>query len=252
MATAEPFFVTRTMQAIEVLTFGPATAPQIAGALQVHPRTARRLLNRLVADGWLTRTEGTVRTYAPTMRIVALAAQLVEHAPLAHAARPVVERLHEETQAVAHLDIPSYRSALCLVQRAGCAEARPQLRELAPAHATAGGKLLLAFRDLWRESVLARPLERVTARTITDADELRAAAGRIRAEGVALEDGELEADLRGVAAPVRDASGDVTAALAVSAPAEWLPADGLIPLAARVAQAADEVSVALREAAAHG
>jgi DNA-binding IclR family transcriptional regulator len=219
MTSAEAFFVSRTLQAIEVLAFQPSSAPQVASALQVHPRTARRLLNRLVADGWATRSEGRRRTYAPSLRIVALAAQLAERDPLALAAAPVVGRLHEETGGVAHLLIPSYRSVLCLVHRAGGPDARPQLRELVPAHATAGGKVLLAFRDEWRESVLAGALERPTARTIAEPDELRAEAAAIRERGHAVEDEEFLAGIRGVAVPVRSAGGEVSAALALAGPA---------------------------------
>ena len=233
MSATEAFFVTRTMQAIEVLAFQPCSAPQVAGALQVHPRTARRLLNKLVAEGWLTRSEGRRRIYAPTMRIVALAAQLAERDPLALAARPAVTRLHEETGLTAHLAIPSYRSTLCLVHRAGGPDARPQVRELVPAHATAAGKLLLAFRDPWRTDVLGRALEPVTARTLVDPAEFAAEAARIAVRGHAVEDGEFLPGLRGVAVPVRDSAGAVPASLAVTGPDAELAlelVDGLIEL----------------------
>jgi DNA-binding IclR family transcriptional regulator len=207
----EALFVTRTMQAMEVLAFRPSSAAQVAEALQVHPRTARRLLARLVDDGWVSRTDGRRRTYAPTLRLVALAAQLAERAPLARAAAPVVAQLFDDTGGAAQLAIPSYTSVLCLV-------GRPQLRELVPAHATACGKVLLAYRDPWRESVLQTTLERRTARTVVDPAALRAEAGTIRERGYALEDGEYVEGVRGIAAPVRDASGAVTASLAVSLP----------------------------------
>jgi DNA-binding IclR family transcriptional regulator len=252
MTSAEAFFVSRTLQAIEVLAFQPSSAPQVAGALQVHPRTARRLLNRLVADGWATRSDGRRRTYAPTMRIVALAAQLAERAPLAVAATPIVGRLHEETGAVAHLTIPSYHSALCLVHRAGGPDARPQLRELAPAHATAAGKVLLAFRDPWRDSVLARELERTTERTITAPDELRAEVEAIRERGHALEDEELVAGIRAVAVPVRGASGEVGAALGLSGPAADFDVALLTGLAELLQTRAAEIERAFEEGSAHG
>lgn len=248
MSATEAFFATRTMQAMEVLAFQPSSAPQVAGALRVHPRTARRLLNRLVDDGWVTRTEGRRRIYAPTLRIVALAAHLAERSDLARAARGPVGRLHEETGAVAHLLIPSYRSALCLVHRAGGPDSRPQLRELVPAHATAGGKVLLAYRDRWRESVLAQPLEAVTERTITDPDALTAELAAIRAGGHATEDGELADGLRGVAAPVHDAGGDVAGALALTFHGDG---DGA-GLARLVRDRAAEASAALEEEAADG
>lgn len=251
MISAEAFFVSRTLQAIEVLAFQPSSAPQVASALQVHPRTARRLLNRLVADGWATRSDGRRRTYAPTMRIVALAAQLAERAPLAVAATPVVSRLHEETGAVAHLMIPSYRSALCLVHCAGGPDARPQLRELVPAHATAGGKVLLAYRDSWRESVLDGELDRPTERTISAPDELRAEAAAVCARGYALEDDELVAGVRGVAAPVRGANGEVSAALALSGPAADFDLALLTGLAELLQTRAVEIERAFDERNAH-
>ena len=82
MATVDSFFAIRTMQAIEVLAFQPSTAPQVADALRVDARTARRLLNRLASEGWVTRTEGRVRTYTLSLRLVALASHFLERAPL--------------------------------------------------------------------------------------------------------------------------------------------------------------------------
>jgi DNA-binding IclR family transcriptional regulator len=216
-AAAEAYFVSRTMQAMEALTFRSASAPEIAGALQVHPRTARRLLNRLVADGWLTRSEGRRRTYTPTLRIVALAAQLAARSPLTRLGESAVEALHLETGATAYLAIPSYRSALCLVVSGDGGGGPHGTRELVPAHASAAGKVLLAYRHPWRESVLALPLDAVTAETITDPDALRAQAVDIRARGHAVDHGEHMSGVTGVAAPVWAPDGEVVAALALSA-----------------------------------
>jgi DNA-binding IclR family transcriptional regulator len=237
----EGFFVTRTLRAIEVLAFQPASAPQVAGALQVHPRTARRLLNRLVADGWLTRSDERRRVYAPTLRIVALAAQLADRDPLANAARSPVARIHEETGLVAHLAIPSYRSVLCLVHRAGERDARPRLRELVPAHASASGKVLLAHRARWRESVLGSALEPVTRHTITDPDGVVAASRKVIERGYATEEEEAVLGWRGVAVPVRDARGEVSAALALTGTIGRLARTDLPELAEALAAGAQEI-----------
>ena len=216
--SADAFAVGRTLQAIELLSFQPASAPQLAGALRIHPRTARRLLNRLVADGWLTRTSGRTRTYAPTMRIVALAAKLAEGAPLTRHAVPFAERLHAETGLAAHLAVPCYGSVLCLVHRGGGRDLPPGLRELLPAHATAAGKVLLAHRDAWRAGVLAEPLTAHTDATQVDPARLETELSGARERGWAAEEEEHEAGVSGVAAPVRGAAGTVDAALAVTGP----------------------------------
>lgn len=240
MTVAEAFFVGRTMQALEVLSFQPASAPQIAEALKVHPRTARRLLNRLAADGWLQRIEGARPMYVPTMRIVALAAQLADRAPVVRLGAAVAADLHATSGRVVHLAVPSYRSALRLLRVNGDADSRPQLRDLAPAHAIAGGKLLLAYRDPWRESVLEHPLEVVTHATVIDPDAVRAEAAMTRARGFAVEDGEFRHGVRAVAAPVRDGFGDVVAALAVSGAHAEL--DDVERVARQVAAAATELT----------
>jgi len=246
--SADAFAVGRTLQAMELLSFQPASAPQLAGALRIHPRTARRLLNRLVADGWLTRIPGRARTYAPTMRIVAMAAQFAESAALPRLAAPVVERLHTETGVAAHLAVPCYGSVLCLVHRGGDRDLPPGLRELMPCHATAAGKALLARRDAWRASVLAQPLAARTSETITDPEALVRHLEEVRVRGYAVEDGEHVPGLRGLGAAVRDHSGEAVAALAISGPD--LPLRALAGLGRIVVERAGELTAALE--AAHG
>lgn len=245
MTATESWFVTRTMGAIELLAFGPRSATEVAHGLQVHPRTARRLLNRLVADGYLTRSEGERRMYASTMRIVALAGQVVQRSELAQVAMAHVERLHAETGVAAHLDVPSYRSVLCLVHQAGGSVMLPQLRELVPCHCTAGGKTLLAHREPWRRSVLSQPLERYTDCTLVDPAALLREMAKIRDRGFAIEDREYEPDLRGIAAPVFDRTGEAVAALGISATVQVLAADQLLRLAMVVRESAGRLSRAL-------
>jgi DNA-binding IclR family transcriptional regulator len=220
MATVDSFFVTRTMQAIEVLAFRPSTAPQVAEALRVNARTARRLLNRLADDGWVVKIEGRVRRYTLSLRLAALVSHFLDQAPLAQAAASVVTRLHEQTGGVAHITVPSYRSVLCLTRRGGDCRSHPQPRELIPAHATAGGKVLLAHREPWRESVLERPLERLTELTVVEPDAVRTQCVVTLEQGFAFEDGEYGEGLQSVAAPVPVESGDVMAAVALAGPRE--------------------------------
>ena len=218
MRLPESHFVARTMQALELLALHPLSAPQVAEALEIHPRTARRLLTRLTDDGWLTRSDDARRVYSPTLRIAALAGHIVERSVVAEAAMPYVHGLNLEFGAAAHLMVPSYRWVLCILHGAG-GEPRPGLHELAPCHATATGKVLLAWRSAWRESVIATPLERSTARTLVDPATVRDEAEAARARGYATEDGEWREGLRAVAAPVSAGAGDVVAALGVCVPA---------------------------------
>ena len=70
MSRPEALAVKWTMEAIELLAFQPLSAPQIAAAMRIHPRTARRLLNRLREEGYLSRSEDGRRLYSPTLIVL--------------------------------------------------------------------------------------------------------------------------------------------------------------------------------------
>jgi DNA-binding IclR family transcriptional regulator len=236
--------VTRTLRAMELLAVAPRSAPELADGLGVHVRTARRILKRLESEGYVMLSDGRRRRYRPTMRIVALAGQVVERAELTQTAVPHVTALRERLGRGCHLCVPSYLSAFCLVHAegdlgSGC---RPHLRELVPCHCTAAGKALLAWREGWRDAVLAEPLESFTDRTTTGPESLRRELGRTVARGYAVEDREYEPDTRGLAAPVFSETGEAVAALAVVAPTADLPADRYNEIGGAIVRAAAGLS----------
>jgi DNA-binding IclR family transcriptional regulator len=216
MSQSPAQFAVRTLRALEMLAFAPASAPQVADALGIHPRTARRLLSQLRRDGWLYYNPRPPQVYAPTLRLVALAAQVGARAPIATLAAPAVERLHAETGLDALVAIPSYQATVCVVRCRGDRATQPPLGEAAPAHCSATGKVLLAYRDAWRRTVLAGHLTRVTDRTITDARELARELERIQRDGYATEDGERVDGVRQLAAPITIPRGETVAALGAS------------------------------------
>ncbi|GAA0991144.1 IclR family transcriptional regulator [Subtercola frigoramans] len=106
-----------------------------------------------------------------------------------------------------------------------------------PAHATAVGKALLAFSPVELvDAVIARGLDAVGPRTITDAGDFRDELDRVRGNGVAQETEESAPGVSCVAVPVFFDDGPVAAALSISGPSQTL----------RV----DEVTILLRDAAA--
>jgi DNA-binding IclR family transcriptional regulator len=237
----EALYVARTMQVLELLAFQPLSAPQVAASLQIHPRTARRLLVRLHAEGYLTRGDDARRLYMPSMRVVALAGQIAARSPLTMRALPAVARLHQETGADAHLAVPSYLSALCVVHAGAACAARAHPRELVPAHCTASGKALMGWRQGWRDSVLDHPLERHTERTLVDRPALAREADAMRARGYATEVEEFEAGVRAVAAPVF-VGGEAVASLGLSG--TGLEIDAVV---GRVVGLADELTAAMAD-----
>jgi IclR family pca regulon transcriptional regulator len=88
-----------------------------------------------------------------------------------------------------------------------------------PAHATSMGKVLLAYLPPHDVDAFfaGPPLQSYTKRTICDEPGLRKALAKVRENGWALSEGEVEEGIRSVAAPLWDHSGRVSAAINVSA-----------------------------------
>ena len=181
---------------------------------------ARRFLHTLVGLGYM-RTDG--RLFALRPRVLELGYAYLSGLPLPQVALPHLERLVEQVQessSVAVLDEPDVVYVARVPTRRIMSVAI-SVGTRFPAYPTSLGRVLLAGLD---DATLDRYLaavtpEPLTPHTITDPAALRAELARVREQGWAMVDQELEEGLRSLAAPVRDAAGSVVAAVNVSAPA---------------------------------
>jgi DNA-binding IclR family transcriptional regulator len=112
-----------------------------------------------------------------------------------------------------------------------------------PPHASAAGKALIAW--LPEDALLAllpSRLEACTSLTITSHEQLRAELATVRDRGYAVNYLELESELVGVGAPVRDHRGAVVAAISMSAPVSRMPREAVPAAGEHVVRAACTLS----------
>ena len=123
-----------------------------------------------------------------------------------------------------------------------------------PAHASALGKTLLAHLPPAELDAFltGRKLEGFTPRTLTDPDRLRAALGRIRADGYAIDDEEMETGLRCLGAPVTDHIGRPCACVALSGPSVRMTPERIGELIPSVKETAARISRMLGSPTRHG
>ena len=91
----------------------------------------------------------------------------------------------------------------------------------APAHATSGGKSMLAYKDAAFVEAYCQDLpsmKRLTDRTISSPERLRAELSRVRSEGYAIDDGEIEPGLICVGAPIIGMDQTILAAVSIAGP----------------------------------
>lgn len=238
--------VDRAACILRLLSEHPALGvSEIARHLDVHRSTAFRLLATLEAHQ-LVEQEERRGLYRLGLGILGLAGAVAHRVDLVRDAQVVCDQMAAQFNETTNIAILDDRAAVNVTQTMGgqlVAVLRQYVGQRTPLHATSTGKVLLAHAPTTvRESVLAGPLERFTATTITDPVGLRAELDAVRTQGWAAADAEWEADAAAVAVPVRGAQGDVVAALSMTAPSFRLRPEDFAPTAATLRAGAEDLS----------
>jgi DNA-binding IclR family transcriptional regulator len=215
--------------------------------LGLHKTTAYRLLSTLESEGMVERGPGG-EGYRLGPALVGLGTRALGADGLRAAARPELQALALATRETATLEVLREREVLILDESVGShvIGTLPSVGTRWPAHATSTGKALLAhMEEADLEAFLARPLIRLTARTITQPRALRRELAGVRARGWAASNEELEPGFVAIGAPVRGADGRVAAAISVGGPRSRLKPPALAEIARRLPPAAARISARL-------
>lgn len=237
--------VDRAVTILEILARdGEAGVTEVARELGVHKSTASRLLAALGRRELVTQdtARGKFRLGVGIVRLAGAAGRRLD---VVQESRPVCQVLAKEVSETVNLAILSGRDALYLDQVAGPAALSPHnwAGQRIPLHATSDGKVLLAYLAAAEGAEhLVPPLERFTAQTITSLADFPRLLAEVRRRGYATAVDELEVGLTAVAAPVRNAEGNVIASISASGPSFRIPADRIDGLAGAVRRAAADVS----------
>lgn len=239
-------------KAIDVLfhlhgSSGSRGVTAIARELGLAKSSTHRLLTTLVRRGLVEQDERG--RYRPGIGLVALGLGALEREPAVVAARPVLE---EEAEALGEtFFLVGLRAqeivVLDKVEGTGFLRAAPRVGASVPVHATAVGKLYLAFAGA-EVSFPAGPLEEFTASTATDPGALRAAVAETKLRRWASNRDEWIPGLSVLAAPVLPGEGRgerMVAAVALAMPSQRLEEFGEEPLARRVVAAGARIAARL-------
>jgi IclR family acetate operon transcriptional repressor len=214
---------------------------ELARRAKLHPSSVSRLLATLVDAGLVEHVAETGR-YRLGLRLVELGNAVLARLDLREVARPHLRALAEETGETVTLSAPGDPDAITVdfVQSASSVQSVARVGRPSVAHATATGKVALAFGGV---GLPAGKLHAFTERTIADRRALAAEVGRVRELGWARAAGEREDDLNAIAAPVRGSRGELAAVLGVQGPAsrfgEEATGRAVAPLLARAAAVSD-------------
>ena len=213
---------------------------ELSKLVGLHNSTAFHLAKTMVSLGYI-RQERDTKRYRVGRPLFALAASALDEIEMVNLAMPVLEDLSRESGESGHFAVRMGDSVIVIARTSGTGafQLTDRVGVVRPAHCTALGKIILASL---RPDQLKRFLERVelkpsTKKSITEASTLLSEITEIRRSAIAFDDGEFNPEVRCVAVPVYNFTGDVIGALGISGPI-WRMTDQVLQGRAKLVQAA--------------
>ncbi|NWJ72698.1 IclR family transcriptional regulator [Pseudonocardia sp. ICBG1122] len=212
--------IERVIRVLEAFTpeDGVLSVGEVSRRARLPAATGSRLVADLVSHGLLNRVDGGVRVGT---RLWELASRAAPTMRLRELAMPVLEELLRTVGHHAQLGLLDGDEVL-FVERLSAEEAVVNYTRIAarlPLHASSSGLVLLAHAPTpVQDRILSTPLPRFTPFTITEPTQLRRRLSEVRRDGFVVCPGYLHTAATGIAAPVRDRTGAVVAALSVIVP----------------------------------
>ena len=220
------------------------TLTEIAHELGLRAGTVHRLLRGLV-DLDLLRTRAGSKSYVTGPRLRSLLHLTMGMTEYSDRAQTILDRLVEEFGETAHLARLSDDCAesVLMKQPLGSDRAFVQPGRRLPLYAAASGKAILAFQDEdFISRYLARPRVRYTDRTRVDEAEIRREMDRIREDGMAVCENELDAGVLSYGHPVRAGDGHVVYSIGITGLADRFHLVARAKIRQRLSEAAADLS----------
>jgi IclR family KDG regulon transcriptional repressor len=209
--------------------------------------TALRLLSSLVEQGYVTRDDSD--RYSLTLRMFTVGSRALKYVDLLETANPVARALRDGTGETVHIGILEEDRAVYVLKCESLYTIRMNSRvgKSIPLYSSAIGKCLLAdFDEKKLESYLeSADLKRYTPKTICTKAKLRKEILSVKEKGYAFDDEENESGVFCIGAPIRNAYGEVVAAMSLSTPVFRLEKENIGALVDKVRKACDGISAVL-------
>lgn len=216
---------------------------ELSQTLNIPRTTTFRILNTFCEHGLVAKEEGNYVTGPELARIGLLSLSGME---IRDYAQPLLAVLARDTGETAHLAIPSEQAALILevCDSPNPLRAASRAGTLADLHASSTGKIFLSFMEEEEREVLLKTLalDRRTKNTITTISALKEECEEVRKQGYAVDDEEYFIGIRCLAAPVRNMSGQVIAAIGITGTANRFVASRNDEIAGIVLKTAADLS----------
>jgi len=198
----------------------PLGLSEIVRKTEYAKTTVHRVLLTLMKRGFVRKEYQTGR-YQLTLKLFEIGSIAVSQLGIKDVAKPYLEAVRNLSGETAHLAVMDDDGVFYIdkIESTQSIRMYSYIGSRAPIHCTAVGKVLLAYQSDERiEKFLSPGLKAYTQNTILHKDKLTEELRKIRKQGYALDNEELEIGLLCIASPVRNHLGEVIAAVSISGP----------------------------------
>jgi len=216
----------------------------IAQAVGLHKATAHRIVTTLVNYGFLERLADEQK-YKLGLELPNLGSKVLRHMDLRREAHMYMKQLVEEWDETCDLSLFDQGKIFYIEVIRGnrALTISAAVGQRLSAHATASGKLFLAYLPANElDAILSKPLDVHTEKTITSPDKLRVQLEKIRNQGYAVDCEEYEPGVCAVATPIFNRGGQVIAALGCPSPITRMTPERISEIAEAYKKAAKAIS----------
>ncbi|HWF92882.1 MAG TPA: IclR family transcriptional regulator [Terriglobales bacterium] len=219
----------------------------VCDATSINKSTAHRFLKHLEREEYLLRTPGGVYLIGP--RLAQMSACARPGTSLQAAARPILSNLWRSTHETVNLGVLDHGSVFYVDVMESPHEFRlvSRIGTRRPLHVTGLGKVLTAFlpSNEYERTLSGIGFQRLTSKSISNTNQLRAELGKVRRQGYAVDNEEALLGCRCVSAPIINNDKVAIGALSVAGPVTRMSQARVPALAKEVKAAAKAVSIAM-------
>lgn len=217
---------------------------EMSSSLQLGKSTVHRLVSTLSNEGFLVKDSETQK-YRLGYSVLALSGVITSSLDIYTESLPIVRRLVDSVGETAHIAILDGEEVI-YVMKIECNHLVRFLTHVGrrnPLYCTSSGKVLLAYKEAaFIERIIDQGLIKHSSTTLTDPDVLRQHLHKIKQDGYATSYEELSEGVHSVAAPIRDYTGQVTAAITIVGPKQRMVRSKIPFFVKKVRDASQEIS----------
>lgn len=227
---------------------GEVSLGALVKSIGIPHSTTHRILSTMISLGYVEQNMKNGH-YRLGLKLLSLSSVILQNLDLRRIARTYLDELMRETGETANLVVLD-RDEVVYIEKA---ESQASVRVFsligrrAPVNATGAGKVLLS--ELAQQDIIdilrSRGMPKLTPHSITELPVMLDELALVRQRGYAIDDEECELGARCVAAPVRNHTGRIVAAMSISGPSSRLTLERLKEIAPTVIKAANSLSSAL-------